>query len=661
MAKRKHAYTDEELEKVMNTPGSTDLISESESEGEIDGLEADLLYDSDSDVEYTPLPGEDSSDDDGEEVCGGKRKKQKRKVVVISSGTSPVPTASTSDGRCATSPVPTASTSDASHAPSPAAIGKGRSHRRRQCETPSIVTFNTSTLSSKSQFRWSCRPQSQTSIRTLSRNIIQSFTPGPVPGEARDAASPEEVFSLFLNDEIVNIIVKWTNQKIDILSPRYSRQTATYAHTEPKEIRALLGILVISGEKNDGHIPTEEMWSLDVGCSLYRVAMSEARFKFLIRCLRFDDAETREARKKDDKFAPVREVWDIFIRNCGRLYVPHVNLTVDEQLLGFRGRCPFRMYIPNKPAKYGIKLVLINDSKTKYLLGGIPYLGKEMVEDRGNLQLGHYYTKELTRPYHGSNRNVTTDNWFTSVPLVSDLLNNHGMTLVGTLRANKKEVPNDITDKQTRKQGSSAFLYTKEMMLVSYVANTSSTKKKLVLLLSSQHTQPTIGSTGKPEVIEFYNSTKGGTDTFDQMCSVTSCSRKTRRWPLCIMYGLVNAANVNSYIIFRENLQRKGEQVTERTKFLILLGKALITPWAQTRLHLSLPRPLQMLISTVCDIPSLGSAAHSSGTSFANSSGALVRCVECPCKSDRKTRHRCNRCTKAKCPRHLYPVCGDCM
>ncbi|XP_066973191.1 piggyBac transposable element-derived protein 4-like [Macrobrachium rosenbergii] len=259
MAKQKHTYTHEELEKVMNTTGLTDLISESESESDIDELEADLLYDSDSNVEYTLIPGEDSSDDDdGEEVCGG---------------------------------------------------------------------------------------------------------------EARDAASPEEVFSLFLNDEIVNIIVKCTNQKIDVLAPRYSRQTATYAHTEPKEIRALLGILVISGEKNDGHIPTEEMWSLDVGCSLYRVAMSEARFKFLIRCLRFVDLETREARKKDDKFAPMREVWGFFIRNCGRLYVPHENLTVDEQLLGFRGRCPFRMYIPNKPAKYGIKLVLINDSKTKYLLG----------------------------------------------------------------------------------------------------------------------------------------------------------------------------------------------------------------------------------------------------------------------------------------------------
>ena len=85
------------------------------------------------------------------------------------------------------------------------------------------------------------------------------------------------------------------------------------------------------------------------------------------------------------------------------------------------------------------------------------------------------------------------------------------------------------------------------------------------------------------------------------------------------------------------------KQVMERTMFLIQLEKALMTPWALTRLRLPLPHPLRMLVTAVCNIPSQDSAAHLPGTSFANSNGALVRCVECPSKSDRKTRHRCNR------------------
>ena len=84
---------------------------------------------------------------------------------------------------------------------------------------------------------------------------------------------------------------------------------------------------------------------------MYRTAMSEARFCFLINSLRFDDPETREARRAIDIFAPIRKLWDMFIKNYEKMYVPSNNLTVDEQLLVFRGWCPFMIYIQNKPAK----------------------------------------------------------------------------------------------------------------------------------------------------------------------------------------------------------------------------------------------------------------------------------------------------------------------
>lgn len=41
-------------------------------------------------------------------------------------------------------------------------------------------------------------------------------------------------------------------------------------------------------------------------------------------------------------------------------------VTLDEMLLGFRGRCGFRIYIPNKPNKYGIKVFSTVDAKTFY-------------------------------------------------------------------------------------------------------------------------------------------------------------------------------------------------------------------------------------------------------------------------------------------------------
>jgi len=52
---------------------------------------------------------------------------------------------------------------------------------------------------------------------------------------------------------------------------------------------------------------------------------------------------------------------------------------------------------------------------------------------------------ELCKPCFGSKRNITGDNWFTSVPLV-DLLEK-GLTHFGTIRKNKVEIPEEMTDK----------------------------------------------------------------------------------------------------------------------------------------------------------------------------------------------------------------------
>lgn len=60
-----------------------------------------------------------------------------------------------------------------------------------------------------------------------------------------------------------------------------------------------------------------------------------------------------------------------------KLYYPAKNVTVDEQLVAFRGRCPFKQYIPSKPAKYGIKIWTLCDSKTSYVWKLQIYIGKD--------------------------------------------------------------------------------------------------------------------------------------------------------------------------------------------------------------------------------------------------------------------------------------------
>ncbi|XP_064092988.1 uncharacterized protein LOC135205778 [Macrobrachium nipponense] len=206
--------------------------------------------------------------------------------------------------------------------------------------------------------------------------IDQFDTAGPTMA-VFGCRTPAEVFDKFLPNTLLAEVIVHTNDKIFTLRNKFKRQNdPTFKDLSLMELRAFLGILIMTGARKDNHLTSEEMFSKSLGCPFYRSVMSERRFAFIQRALRFDSLATREERVKTDKFAPIRSLWNQVIANCIANYEPSGQLTVDEQLLGFRGRCGFRMYIPNKPAKYGIKLVMACDAKTFYMCNAIPYLAR---------------------------------------------------------------------------------------------------------------------------------------------------------------------------------------------------------------------------------------------------------------------------------------------
>lgn len=87
-------------------------------------------------------------------------------------------------------------------------------------------------------------------------------------------------------------------------------------------------------------------------------------------------------------------------------------------------------------------------------------------------------------------------------------------------------------------------------------------------------------------MIEFYNSTNGGVDTFNQMCSVMTCSRKTNRWPMCanVFYGMLNISCTYSYIIYCHNASMIGQKVMIRLDFMKKMYTQLVEPWLKIRL-----------------------------------------------------------------------------
>ncbi|CAH2104301.1 unnamed protein product [Euphydryas editha] len=62
------------------------------------------------------------------------------------------------------------------------------------------------------------------------------------------------------------------------------------------------------------------------------------------------------------------------------------------------------------------------------MLDAYVYLGKGSYPT--NVPSAHFFTLELTEKIHGTNRNLTCDNWFTLIPVAKELLQKQ-VTLVG--------------------------------------------------------------------------------------------------------------------------------------------------------------------------------------------------------------------------------------
>jgi len=325
-----------------------------------------------------------------------------------------------------------------------------------------------------------------------------------------------KLFELFFDDTMITEIVTMTNQTIENVKTSYTSKPGFLYNTSMTGIRALIGILLFLGATKSFKESTASIWAKDgTGKPICIAAMSQKRFLFLVYCLCFDDSTTSTQQRADDKLAPIRNIYDKFVAACEANCTPGTGCTVDESLYGFRGMCSFKQYIPNKPSKYGIKVHVLADSKTFSSVSSKIYKGAGA--HAPGLPVPTQAVLDLVPPVSGTNRNITTDNYYTSIPLVMELKSGK-LTLVGIMKKNKECIPPSFLAKADEGTVQYAFDNAHSFTLL-FVAPK---KNKRAVFLSTMHSEKkkTDKNTGKEEIHVFYNQEKGGVDSHDQMCSL---------------------------------------------------------------------------------------------------------------------------------------------
>lgn len=498
--------------------------------------------------------------------------------------------------------------------------------------------------------KWKRNPPPR-SVRRGPHNIIIHL-PG-VKGQAIAAKSAVDCWNCLFTEEILDIVVRYTNQYIETLRNTFSRERDINP-TDVIEIKAFIGLLYLAGSYRGNRQSLEELWGTDGdGIEKFGLVMNIKRFKTLIRCFRFDDRNTREERKKIDRLAPVRDIFTKFVQNCQKSYIPGENLTIDEMLPGFRGNCPFRQYIPSKPNKYGIKCFALTDAKLYYTYNIEIYAGKQPEGPFFVSNKPSDVVKRMVEPIYGSGRNITADNWFSDMDLV-DYLKGKKISYVGTVRKNKRQLPTEFVATMGRAQFTSLFGYNDVKTLVSYIPN----PRKNVILVSTLHNNNTIDPDSeekrKPEIITFYNSTKGGVDTVDKMCATFNVSRNIKRWPMIIFFTMLNVAGINSQVIYHAN----NTESLRRRLFLKRLAHELTIDMLRRRSLKTVGIPTNLQNRLAIYRPPIQEEERSLPTP-----PKRRRCSTCTNETGfrRLTNHQCKKCETPLCLTHVNMVCDRCF
>ena len=138
---------------------------------------------------------------------------------------------------------------------------------------------------------------------------------------------------------------------------------------------------------------------------------------------------------------------------------------------------------------------------------------------------------------------------------MAESLLEQNITIVGTLRSNRRDIPPKAKSTDGRERKSAEYFSSGDQVLVSYFDK----RRKPVLLLSTMHRTAEKLETGLPEIIQFYNDTKGGTDSMDHMVRLYRSGKTSRRWSLTFFFNMIDVSLLNACIIYHV-LQPPGTQ-----------------------------------------------------------------------------------------------------
>lgn len=273
---------------------------------------------------------------------------------------------------------------------------------------------------------------------------------GPIP-LTRSAKTPIKVLQLFLMGMLLQSIVTQSNN--------FAASKGAVLNLHSEELLTFIGMNIAMGLLRLPQV--RDYWATDeiLSTPWLPSIMPRDRFFDIMRCLHLVDSSLQKKKGEDgyDPIYKVRPLIEHFSVVFPCFYQPSQHLAVDEMMVGTCCHISFLQYLPNKPTKFGIKILVNSEAKTGYVLAFQVYTGKVSLDkEAGGKGVDHRVVMELLSSYFGKKHWVFVDNFYSIPTLFIDLLKCDTYA-TGTVKPTRKGFPAAWKSQTTMEVGSYQF------------------------------------------------------------------------------------------------------------------------------------------------------------------------------------------------------------
>ena len=385
-------------------------------------------------------------------------------------------------------------------------------------------------------------------------------------------------YKLFITDGFVRLLKEETNRYaalLKTLQPYRDRIIVKKWKTVTvHEMEGFLLILLHMGAIKKPSLP--DYWSTKdfMKSSFSHMIMSRDRFRAILTMLHFSDNADYipQGQPNHDPLYKIKKVYEHFQNRFSEVYTPLQDLSLDEAMCPWRGPLRFKVYMKDKPTKWGIKLYEVCEAESSYVCGFEIYAAAPNVSNKPtDVVLRILEDSSLLNKGYS----VFTDNYYTCPELYSKLVQNK-THCTGTVRQNRRgmPVPAELT---TTNVGDTAFRRKENLVCLKWKDKrevcmlTSAINPTLVSVVNTRHVQ----GKRKPTVVDTYSKKMGGVDKSDQLMSYFPLARRTSKWTTKLFMHLFTLSVVQSSIIYNKLQALNGKKKMALPQYIKLLGKEL--------------------------------------------------------------------------------------